>query len=51
MKFRALKNFASNFMTLNKNEIIEIKDCKNYIILGKLIREGFIEQIEGKKIK
>lgn len=48
MKFKALVSFASNFLSANKGEIIEIKDCKNYCELGKLLRAGYIQQIEGK---
>lgn len=51
MKFEALETFGSEFLSMNKGEIIEIKDCKNYCKLGDLLRDGYIKQIEGKKIK
>lgn len=50
MKFKALVSFASNFLSANKGEIIEIKDCKNYCKLGELLRAGYIKQIEGQML-
>lgn len=51
MKFKALVSFASNYISMNKDEVIEVKDCKNYCKLGELLRAGYIEQVEGKKLK